>query len=568
MLFRPTLRRARCGDLSLFMLATCILLWCADAAPVRGQWRPIDGNGTNVDHPSWGAAGTALLRESAAAYPDDGSGTTIVEPPDYPNARDVSNAIFAQDASTPPNARGLSSGLWQWGQFVDHDIDLTGTSSSSGTAMIDVNDTGDVLYPMIPLERSNYMPGTGEGEGNPRQQMNEITSYLDASNVYGSDSVRATALRTMEGGLLKTSEGNLLPLNTPGLPNAGGTSGDLFLGGDVRANEQLGLTAMHTLFVREHNRLATLLAVQNDSLDDELLYQTTRRIVGAEIQRITYNEFLPALLGPGAPSPEDYDYDSSLTAAISNEFSTAFYRFGHSMLNADLWLGDNEGILTDTLPLRDAFFNPEYLKEDPNRVDQLLMGLSMQQAQEIDAKMVDDVRDFLFGEPGSGGMDLAALNIQRGRDHGLPDYNTLRLAYDLPAVEKFSDITSDPTLQEQLAEMYDNNVSNVDAWVGGLAEDHLPGSSVGPLVHASLVRQFTRLRDADPFFYEGDLLLQSSDVLAVIDLDSITLSKLIEMNTVMSSMRPSFMVVPEPQTILLLAMAAVSFFVSRFRGLA
>src|SRR5262249_12712773 len=112
-----------------------------------------------------------------------------------------------------------------------------------------------------------------------------------------------------------------------------------------------------------------------------------------------------------------------------------------------------------------------------------------------------EVRNFLFGQPGAGGFDLASLNIQRGRDHGLADYNTTRAAYGLPRVTSFSQITSDPTLQAKLAQLY-KNVNNIDLWVGALAEDHIPGTSTGPLLRAVITDQFERLRDGDSFYFE------------------------------------------------------------------
>jgi hypothetical protein len=154
-------------------------------------------------------------------------------------------------------------------------------------------------------------------------------------------------------------------------------------------------------------------------------------------------------------------------------------------------------------------------------------------------------------------MDLVAINIQRGRDHGLPDYNTLRVAYGLSPVTSFADITLDTTLQAQLAAMY-GDVDNLDAWVGGLAEDHLPSASVGPLVHASMVDQFTRLRDGDRFFYASDAVLTGSDIMAIINLDEVSLTGMIELNTAMTNMRPDFFAVPEPSSLLLLVIASVT----------
>src|SRR5207237_1083506 len=155
--------------------------------------------------------------------------------------------------------------------------------------------------------RSTYDPATGTVPGNPRQQTNALTAWVDGSVVYGSDPARAAALRTYVGGRLKTSAGDLLPFNTDGLPNANDAhlfpDDQLFLAGDVRANENVELTSLQTLFVREHNRLAAGLAARNPDFGDEQLYQRAREMVGAEIQEITYNEFLPALLGNGALPP-------------------------------------------------------------------------------------------------------------------------------------------------------------------------------------------------------------------------------------------------------------------------
>ena len=257
---------------------------------------------------------------------------------------------------------------------------------------------------------------------------------------------------------------------------------------------------MHTLWVREHNRIADEIAATDPSLSDEQIYQQARRIVTAEIQAITYNEYLPALLGEDAIS--DYaGYDPTVNPGISSIFSTAIYRFGHTTLTPELLRLDNDGSVIDagSLALRDAFFAPDEIVS--SGIDPLLLGGASQLAQEIDTQVVDDVRNFLFGAPGSGGFDLASLNIQRGRDHGLPDYNQARVDMGLEPVSSFAEITSDPELQAALEEVY-GDVDNIDVWVGALAEDHLPGTSMGELSTTVMVDQFERLRDGDRFWYQ------------------------------------------------------------------
>lgn len=338
---------------------------------------------------------------------------------------------------------------------------------------------------------------------NPRQQITEISGYLDGSMVYGSDETRAKALRTFQGGMMKTSPGNLLPLNTGGLANANDAhffpDDQLFLAGDVRANENPELASIQTLFVREHNQLAAAISAANPRLTDEQVYQSTRKLVIAEIQVVTYREFLPALLGPN-PLRRYIGYSPEVNAGMATEFTTAAFRLGHTLVNDDIEFLDNEGNqLTDGLELASAFFNPQPVKTlGP---DSILKYLATDNAQEVDTQIVTGLRDFLFGPPGAGGLDLASLNIQRGRDHGLSDYNSVRRAYGLSPVTSISQITSDPKLQASLSTLY-GDVKSLDLWVAGLAEDHLPGSSVGPTFQRILVDQFERSRDGDSNWYE------------------------------------------------------------------
>ena len=472
------------------------------ASLVDAEFRTQDGTGNNVENPEWGSTDTALLRVARSAY-DDGASSPAVG--DRPSARLVSNVVVAQPQSMP-NGVGASDFLWAWGQFLDHDIDLTGGADPqesfdvavpAGDPFFDPDATGEMT---IPLSRSAFVV---DGDG-VRQQINQITAFIDASNVYGSNETRAAALRTLDGtGRLRTSPGDLLPFNVDGLPNAGlpGTDpADFFLAGDVRANEVTPLTSLHTLFMREHNRLAGIIAAVLPELDGDEIYQIARRIVGSEIQAITFREFLPVLVGDAVGPYQGYRPD--VDPSIANEFSTAVYRIGHTMLSSNILRMGSDGELIDAGPLalRDAFFRPDVLIA--TGIEPVLRGLAVQRCQSIDARLTDDVRNFLFGPPGSGGFDLASLNIQRGRDHGLASYNDARRDLGLEPAADFSDVSSDPATAAALAGAYES-VEDIDLWVGGLAEDPVPGSMVGELFQVILVDQLTRLRDGDRFWYES-----------------------------------------------------------------
>ncbi|TWT42548.1 peroxidase family protein [Botrimarina hoheduenensis] len=527
----------------------------------KSEYRTIEGTGNNLVQASWGAAGEVLQRVAPAAYPGDGSGSTILSSPDRANPRAISNTLFPQVTSTP-NARGMTAGVWQWGQFLDHDLSLT-LANSADPAMI-FSPADPYGMAMVPFSRSLSVTDSN----GVRQHVNEITSYIDASMVYGSDAARATALREHAGGRLQTSAGGLL-LPTSNLPGLGTLANDngglgattLFVAGDIRANEQTGLTAMHTLFVREHNRVAgqlSALHAGDTAWDDERLYQSARAIVGAQVQAITYNEFLPALMGVYAPTSGGYSYSAGVDASIATEFSAAFFRLGHSMLNEQLLLVDTAGQQTGALTLVESFFNPQLVIDSPEIIDKTLMGLMAQQANELDTQLIDGVRNFLFAPSGGVGTDLASLNIQRGRDHGLPDYNTLRVAYGLSPAATFADITSDAAVQASLALLY-GDVDNIDPWVGALAEEQLAGASVGELMGTALIDQFTRLRDGDRFFYRGDAELISLASTVGVDLATMTLTDVIVWNTAMAyeDMPPSFFMgtlVPEPSALALIVL--------------
>jgi len=148
-------------------------------------------------------------------------------------------------------------------------------------------------------------------------------------------------------------------------------------------------------------------------------------------------------------------------------------------------------------------------------------------ANETDLLLIDEIRNTLFGPPGAGGTDLAARDIQRARDHGIGTYNQVRMAYGLPVVTSFAQITSNVAVQQELQTTY-GSVDKIDPFEGLLAEDHLPGADVGPTIKAILVKQFTALRDGDRFFYlnesftsgEARSLSQADSLAAVIQANS------------------------------------------------
>ncbi len=508
-----------------------------------------DGSGNNQVQTAWGSSGVDLTRAARVAY---GDGVSSMAGADRPDAREISNVLATQLVDPEPNSRNMSDMIYAWGQFIDHDLDLTpaGTTESDPIT-IPSDDATFTPGSSMPFTRDVYDTTTGTDASNPRQQPNTVTSYLDGSMIYGSDATRAAALRTFSGGQLKTSAGDLLPLNSDNLPEEVDIPGTdpttLFLAGDVRVNENSELAAITTLFVREHNAQASKLAAAHPDWSDEKLYQGARQIVIAEIQAITYNEFLPALIGNTLPAYKGYS--KRVNPGISTEFSTAAFRIGHSLVNGNIDFFANDGSEShDPIDFNASADQPVDLQGGPGfegtGVDNIMKYLAADNSQEGDSQIEDALRNQLFApsDPSVGGLDLYAIDIQRGRDMGLPDYNSERAAFGLPKVTSFDQISSDPAVQSELRQLYGttvdakghtvDNVNDVDVFAGGLAEDHAAGSSAGPLFTRIIADQFERTRAGDRLWYQKTF--SGKDLKSI---QNTTLAEIIERNTSITNLQ-------------------------------
>ena len=451
----------------------------------RGQepiYRSIDGSGNNLAHGNMNAAGADFVRIGPANFADgvDSMFTNL------PNARDISNIVVAGHGDDA-NPEGLSGMMYAWGQFVDHDLDL---AKSDGKTHIDITiPQGDptLSATSISMTRTVIDPTTGVA-GKAATAVNSITGWLDGSQVYGSDATTAASLRTADGHML-TSAGNNLPIVN-----------GAFAAGDVRVQENPDLTALQTLFVREHNYQVDQLKSLHPDWTGDHLYEQAKAIVTAEIAHITYSEFLPHLLGPNAISAYK-GYDPTVNATISEEFAGAAFRFGHSIVSANLQkVGEQGQDVGPAVSLKDAFFQSTGGFEADGGAAGLLRHLSGDLSNALDVHVVDDLRNFLDVPPVA--MDLAAINIQRGRDLGLGTLNETRIALHLKPYATFSELTSDPTTAAALKNAY-GSIDKVDLWVGGLAEDHQPGAMMGQTFQIIIGDQFEALRDGDRFWYQN-----------------------------------------------------------------
>jgi len=510
------------------------------------SYRTIDGS---LNHPEgFGSKDAKIERRCEVAYDD---GISLPGGVTRENPRIISNRIFSQDTRVD-NGLNLSDYVWAFGQFLDHDISLVNDSQSEFAFIPVIEDQEEEVFlegDQILMLRSEKRAGTGTDINNPREYSNSITSFIDGSMIYGSDPDRANWLKDQESkiGKLKVSSGNLLPWNTtnhelsgstadPNIPEMDNNSfygKKNYVAGDKRANENPLLIALHTIFVREHNRLCDELFEANQGWSSNRIYDEARKRVGAIIQAITYYEWLPS---QGIYLSEYQGYIEEIDPSVLNVFSAAAFRMGHTLINTSIVRMQDDGnvMSTGNIDLKDAYFNPTLISI-VGGIDPYLKGMASNLQQDFDCKMIDDLRSFLFQNPDlpGEGLDLAAININRGRERGLPDYNTVRYNFGLPRLNDFFEITGDQESADILESVY-GDINEVDPWVGMLAEKHEQNALVGKLVMTILERQFKNLRDGDRFYFENDPLLDAEEIASI---KATTLHDIIMRNTDISLMQ-------------------------------
>ncbi|XP_063704603.1 chorion peroxidase [Culicoides brevitarsis] len=499
------------------------------------RYRSIDGVCNNPINGAWGSKKTAMERLLVPAYSDGVWGPRIhsVDGSLLSSPRAISFTVFP-DIDRPHPIYNLN--VMQFGQFLSHEITQSGSilnddgkpiecCSPGGSSILPTNQRHFACFPIhVPPNdpfyskfnvkclngvRSIIVPNKDCKFGYAKQ-LNKVTHFIDGSAIYGSDGQKASEMRSFKDGrLIAFHEFNreLLPLTRDAKFCASlRDKNTCFNAGDSRVNQVLSLTAVQTLFLREHNRIAAQLLILNPHWSDEILYQETRRIVVAELQHIVYSEFLPILVGKDAmlrfdiqTRNQDYstDYDSNVNPAVTAEFVGAAFRFGHSTVDWRFLIQQpNHQFETITLP--DAFFNPVRLRQPPF-YDQMMQTLYSQPMQSVDESFTKGLSRFLFKGDAPFGLDLASININRGRDWGLRSYNDYLSVIGFKKVDDFS--LYGPDVGHHLASVY-KHPDDIDLYVGGLLEAARDDSLLGPTFSEIISDQFSRLRKGDRYFYE------------------------------------------------------------------
>uniref|UniRef100_A0A1A9V505 Peroxidase n=1 Tax=Glossina austeni TaxID=7395 RepID=A0A1A9V505_GLOAU len=460
---------------------------CAVPPPAcpKSQYRSMDGSCNHLEQPQLGMANTRYGRLVAAKYADGVSAPTrSITGDELPNARLVSLVVFGEMDVPDPQFTLVNM---QWGQVITHDMSMQagGTQSRkhptrccTDDGLLISNDLlpstcfailvppNDPAFSQVGIQCLNFVRTLTDLDANcpDRQQQAEqlttVTSYMDLSLVYGSSIQQNSQIREFRGGRMIVEQRN----GAEWLPSSQNVTGDCdaidltevcYRAGDIRVNQNPGLAMLHTVLLREHNRIADGLAKLNPHWDDRTLFQEARKINIAEYEHISYYEWLPIFLGYenmlknrliySAPKTTHInDYDPSIDPSVLNGHATAAFRYFHSQI---------EGRLERNRPF---------------------------------------------------GSDLRAIDIQRNRDHGLASYNDYREFCGLRRANNWEDFTDLIAVEivEKLKTLYASH-EDVDVTVGGSIERHVIGALAGPTFLCILTEQFYRTRVGDRFFYEN-----------------------------------------------------------------
>ena len=509
-------------------------------------FRTLNGTCNNLFSPLKGSVGENFHRLMPAHYEDDSSRphgflqstktgileSTPFECP-YPSSREVSRHINRPEAIDDDIRTHF---LMQWSQFLSSDVVYTpafgkGVCQASGCTPneecypIQVKkgeDPGFTSLSCLAFGRSIPSCKSKSGRFPVREQFNLATHYIDASMIYGSDDWTSGQLRDLGNeGKLKVGP-SATPTGKPSLPfqirdNAVSITQcpepleHCFIGGHQRVNEHIGSIVMQTIWVRQHNSIAEELARLNPRWNDDTIYFTARKIVGGFIQAIVFQEYLVEVLGREIVQRfilNPIEYNPNTFGEIPNSFATAAFRFGHSMIRPDFArLGEKyKPLEIGPINLQDLFFSPNKFNESGG-TDSIIRGLASQHARRADEFITSALTGSLYKTGHSFGQDLASLDINRGRDHGLAPY----IVWKDHCIDFFRQqgIIVSPTFRNELTllrlmHVY-GSLDTVDLIVGGMAEEPFQfngtNSILGPTFTYILIKTFRSLVQGDRHFY-------------------------------------------------------------------
>ncbi|GMT20614.1 hypothetical protein PFISCL1PPCAC_11911, partial [Pristionchus fissidentatus] len=513
------------GTLLTLLLLTVAVAGGAGLRQTEEEQR-FDGYYNNVDNKDWGSVGSRLYRDSTTANYYDGV-YRIDE--SLPSARAISDLVF-KGPSGIRNKRNMTTMLAFFSQVVAYEI-MHSTQISCPLEQIKIQvPKCDAVFDKecegkteIPFTRAKYDKHTGHGFNAPREQVNERTAWIDASFLYSTQIPWIESMRSFTNGTLKEGTAGYPPLNNPHIPLINPPPPQihrlmnperLFILGDSRINENPGLLSFGLVLFRWHNVQARRMQEAHPNWTDDELFHAARRWVIATLQKIVLYDFVPALLGNPNAVPPYTKYMPEIPPTISHAFATCAFRFPHSIVPPAMLLRRRDAKCAfrrevggfPALRLCQNWWNAQDIVQEYS-VDEIILGMASQIAEAEDNIVVEDLRDYIFGPMHFTRLDVVSSSIMRGRDNGVPNYNALRRSFELPprtwATINPEMYRTNKELFHNLSALYGDDISRLDAYVGGMLETD--GLGPGELFSSIITNQFKRIRDSDRFWFENRL---------------------------------------------------------------
>ncbi|CAG8543808.1 2373_t:CDS:2, partial [Dentiscutata erythropus] len=535
--------------------------------------RNYDGTCNNLKYSNWGADNRIYDRGSfPAVYKDSLTGEPVIKI----DARMISNMlsdsgqepVFSGSPLTDDILSSTRKSMFEviFGQFVNHDLEDAATQIIPRYVIGNV--TNDKVFSNAarslfnPSQTPNMISTLSWGRiiNSTLYPVNFGNSYLDLSTIYGKDNDTAHKLRTLKdgklitenfignGGAYNTALNNLTVENVP--PSSGRVNitpsllpptiniDDALVSGDARCSENIQLCIIHTIWIREHNYWADKIAKEKPELkNDEEIFQYARKMTIGEYQNVIFEEYLPAALGVKMPTYSGYN--DSLLADTSIHFAGVAFRYGHSNvrpynlidgctgepfdphpdfkfpdsnLHRLYFMGKSVRVPTPYLGLNFTDGSLDYTPVSGNGVDNIIVSMLRAPSKEFGLIFSTTLRNM------PGVLDLAAIDIARGRLLGLPDYDTFRSVYhpagsvynnqscnrtsEQDSVDCFNVVTNNLTIAKNLQQIYDK-VNRIDPIIGMFAESKGKTTPLPPTISAIIKEEFIRKRSADRFWFEG-----------------------------------------------------------------
>lgn len=481
------------------------------------QFRTYNGSCNNLEHTWWGQSESPYKRLLPSLYDDQVDEPRVKSKcSEYlPNSRRVASHVFKH---TPGIDDELISDrtllLAHFGHFVHNDLShIAQSTDQTGYRKICKCRSHEVDCFNIPIPNDDTINQDQECMSyvrsfvsarefdcslGPREQLNLASAWLDLSQVYGSNEEKALALRTLSNGTLKSQidpvSGEILSQSIEDCDQSQqaveySRRVKCLISGDSRTEDDVWLTSLTTLWLREHNRIARVLSQFNSHWSDEKVYQTTRRIVIAEYQNIVYSEYLPALLGKhlselfDLPSYENGYFNrhqADLYPQILNEYTAGCGPIWQAFFNSKQSMADPDLFKIYDKPISFFLFNNNHYKRS---INETLRGSLIDPTLGLGRLSINNyLNDWYWNDMYSNDSkrwSSPALDIQRGRDHGLPGYNKYRKAVGLSEAKSFDEFKNiDKWALKKLKSVY-ACPDEIDLFVGLMSEMPIRGGLLG-----------------------------------------------------------------------------------------